>query len=145
MSDGSNRATRASRSLDLPSGQGARAPRAVLLLVLAGGFALAHTQSPLFFSNQNQYLLHGLADAGYGHLSHDWLASTHDPTPAFSVLVAGLDKLGGLFAIQVAFFVLLMLYFISMWKLVEALGTQRLLVFTAMFIAAHADPVRRRT
>ena len=57
-----------------------------LLILLAAGFALAHTQSPLFFSNQNQYLLHGLADAGYGHLSHDWLANTKDPTPAFSFL-----------------------------------------------------------
>ncbi len=161
MSDGSNLGARASRPPDLPSGQDARAPRMYLLLLMATGFALAYTQSPLFFSNQNQYLLHGLADAGYGHLSHDWLASTHDPTPAFSVLVAGLYKLGGLFAIQIAFFLLLMLYFISMWKLVEGLNlggtgipacavsptqagmpvppmTQRLLVFTAMFIAAHA-------
>ena len=72
----SNLGSRASRPQDLPSGQDARAPRVLLLLLMAVGFALAHTQSPLFFSNQNQYLLHGLADAGYGHLSHDWLASS---------------------------------------------------------------------
>ena len=76
MSDGSTLGARASRPLDLPSGQYARAPRVCLVLLMAAGFALAHTQSPLFFSNQNQYLLHGLADAGYGHLSHDWLASS---------------------------------------------------------------------
>lgn len=50
-------------------------------------FAAAYTQSPLFFSNQNQYFLHGIADAGVGHLSHDWLANTRDPTPAFSLFV----------------------------------------------------------
>src|SRR6185312_7384411 len=58
-----------------------------LVIVAAAGFALAHTQSPLFFSNQNQYLLHGLAQADYGHLDRDWLANTKDPTPAFSFLV----------------------------------------------------------
>ena len=86
----------------------------LLVLALAAGFALAHTQSPLFFSNQNQYLLHGLADAGYGHLSHDWLANTKDPTPAFSFFVAALHKVGGFIAIQAAFFVLLMGYFLAM-------------------------------
>ena len=39
-------------------------PRLFLVLILAAGFAAAHTQSPLFYSNQNQYLLHGLAEAG---------------------------------------------------------------------------------
>ena len=38
-------------------------------------FALAYTQAPLYYSNQNQYLLHGLATAGYGHLDGDWLAT----------------------------------------------------------------------
>jgi hypothetical protein len=50
-------------------------------------FALAYSQSPLYTSNQNQYFLHGLASAGYGHLSQDWLANTLDPTPVFSWLV----------------------------------------------------------
>ena len=76
MSDSPNLGARASRPPDPPSGQDARVPRMCLVLLMAAGFALAHTQSPLFFSNQNQYLLHGLADAGYGHLSHDWLASS---------------------------------------------------------------------
>lgn len=115
--------------------------RTLLLIVLAAGFAVAHTQSPLFYQNQNQYLLHGLAAAGYGHLDHDWLANTKDPTPVFSGLVAGLYMLGGLFAIQVAYFVLLMGYFLAMWWLVRTsvnAGRTGLLGFAALLTLAHA-------
>lgn len=117
-------------------------PSRLLIVAIAAGFAMAHTQSPLFFSNQNQYLLHGLANAGYGHLDHDWLANTKDPTLAFSLLVAILYKLGGLFAIQVAFFMLLMAYFLAIWKLVESFGSVRLVPFAAIFTAAHAAAFR---
>jgi hypothetical protein len=113
-----------------------------LLIGAAAGFALAHTQAPLFFSNQNQYLLHGLAEAGYGHLDRDWLANTKDPTPAFSFLVTVLFQIGGLFALQAAFFVLLMGYFLAMWRLVSSLASVRLLPFAALFTAAHAAIVR---
>src|SRR4051794_13769153 len=51
-------------------------------------FALVYTQAPLYYSNQNQYFLHGLAQGGHGLLESDWLAGTRDPTPAFSALVA---------------------------------------------------------
>jgi hypothetical protein len=50
-------------------------------------FTLAYAQSSLYTSNQNQYFLHGLAKAGFGYLSQDWLANTLDPTPVFSGLV----------------------------------------------------------
>ncbi len=50
-------------------------------------FAIAYAQSPLFTSNQNQYFLHGFAQAEFGYLSQDWLANTLDPTPVFSLLV----------------------------------------------------------
>src|SRR5579884_2760790 len=66
-----------------------RAVRAVVLFL--GGaavFAAAYCQAPLYYSNQNQYFLHGLAAAGDGELRHDWLAQTRDPTPLFSGLVA---------------------------------------------------------
>src|SRR5262245_48475073 len=56
-------------------------------LVWALVFGLAYTQAPLYFSNQNQYFLHGMAQAGRGFLNEDWLAKTRDPTPAFSFLV----------------------------------------------------------
>src|SRR5262245_38939014 len=51
-------------------------------------FSLACGQAPLYYSNQNQYFLRGLAAAGHGSLHDDWLANTRDPTPVFSWLVA---------------------------------------------------------
>ena len=96
--------------------------RPVLLLILAAGFALAHTQAPLFYSNQNQYLLHGLAGAGYGHLDRDWLATTKDPTPVFSAGVAAAYRAAGLWPVQAAYFVLLMAYFLAAWWLVCGVG-----------------------
>lgn len=50
-------------------------------------FGLVYCQAPLYYSNQNQYMLHGLAEAGDGFLQNDWLARTPDPTPVFSLLV----------------------------------------------------------
>jgi hypothetical protein len=61
---------------------------AVLFVVGAACFSTAYCQSPLYYSNQNQYFLHGLAAAGEGDLHADWLANTADPTPVFSGLVA---------------------------------------------------------
>jgi hypothetical protein len=51
-------------------------------------FGLTYTQPPLYYSNQNQYYLHGLAWDGLGFLKEDWLANTADPTPFFSGLAA---------------------------------------------------------
>lgn len=109
----------------------------------AVAFALAHTQSPLFYSNQNQYLLHGLAHGGYGHLVNDWLALTADPTPHFSVFVDWSFRLAGLRPIQIVFFLLLIAYFRIAWGLVRSVTqvppTDRsLLAFAALFTAAHA-------
>jgi hypothetical protein len=50
-------------------------------------FAAAYGLAPLYYSNQNQYFLHGLKAAGRGDLAADWLANTHDPTPLFSTAV----------------------------------------------------------
>jgi len=47
----------------------------------------AYMQSPLYTSNQNQYFLQGMAESGLGSLDQDWLASTKEPTPAFTFLV----------------------------------------------------------
>jgi len=57
-------------------------------LLLALVFAVSFRQLPLYSSNQNTYFLHGLANAGVGHLSSDWLAQTTDPVPVFSALVS---------------------------------------------------------
>jgi hypothetical protein len=58
-------------------------------------FAGANYQWPLFSSNQNTYFLSGLAHAGFGHLSSDWLAQQTDPVPVFSALVSLVHGLGG--------------------------------------------------
>lgn len=50
-------------------------------------FSLAYTQAPLYEGNQNTKFLHGLAQAGRGYLSNDWLANSVDPLPVFSALV----------------------------------------------------------
>jgi hypothetical protein len=116
-------------------------------MLLALAFAVAHTQSPLYYSNQNQYLLHGLADGGLGHLKGDWLAKTTDPTPAFSAMVAaGYRHLGEL-SFQAAYFLLLVLYFLSARWLVAALPFARdtrafRLLWAAGFVAAHAAVLR---
>ena len=119
------------------------AAQSFLPVALAAGFALAHTQSPLFFSNQNQYLLHGLANAGYGHLANDWLANTRDPTPLFSLGVTIAYRVAGLWPLQVAYFILLMGYFLAVWRLVAAfrpvpLRPAQTLVFAALWIAGKS-------
>jgi hypothetical protein len=116
-------------------------------LLLAIAFGLAHTQSPLFYSNQNQYLLHGLAAGGHGHLRHDWLANTRDPTPVFSALISVNDRHLGLWSIQAAYFLVLVGYFLSARWLVAAIprlpDTRSFrLVFAALVTAAHAAIIR---
>jgi hypothetical protein len=116
-------------------------------LVWAALFALAHGQSPAFYSNQHQYLLHGLADAGLGHLSEDWLAKTRDPTPVFSWLVAVPYRVAGPFGLQAVYFVLLGAYFEGFRRMIEALpgmpnlGAGRSL-FLLLFLAIHACVLR---
>jgi hypothetical protein len=124
-----------------------RLPRFLEAILLAVAFALAYTQSPLYFSNQNQYFLHGLAQGGLGHLNRDLLAQTRDPTPVFTALVsAGYRKLGEI-SFQVAYFLLLMCYFLSVRWLVgtspQFPDTRPFRVaFAAGFIATHAAILR---
>ena len=106
-------------------------------------FALAHGQAPDFYSNQHQYLLHGLAQAGLGHLHEDWLVRTHDPTPTFTALVAVVHQTTGSFGLHALYFVLLGAYVEGVRRLVETLpgfpdrGPARHL-FVALFLAIHA-------
>jgi hypothetical protein len=73
----------------MPEPVAAPRPRSLLLAAALTGilFAAAYGQAPLYYSNQNQYFLHGLARAAGGSLAEDWLANTLDPTPVFSALV----------------------------------------------------------
>ncbi len=110
-------------------------------------FAVAHTQAPLPYSNQNQYLLHGLASAGVGLLREDWLANTADPTPLFSAVVAALARTLGEWAFQAVFAGLLVAYFVSLFKVtastgwVPARGPGRWLA-AGLLVAAHAAVFR---
>lgn len=115
-------------------------------VLLAVAFAVAHTQSPLYYSNQNQYLLHGAALAGHGHLGRDWLANTRDPTALFSLLVAAAFRVN-VWLLQPAYFLLLMGYFLAARRFVAAVPgfpdtRAARLAFAALFAAAHAAILR---
>ena len=117
------------------------------LLLLAAAFALAHTQGPLFYSNQNQYLLHGLAEGGLGELHADWLANTTDPTPLFSLGVSTAYRTFGLWPLQAGYFVLLMGYFLAVWWFVRGIARtpptrKQRLAFASLFIATHSGIAR---
>ena len=117
-----------------------------LLAVLLWGlvFALAYSQSPLYTSNQNQYFLHGLAQAGYADLSSDWLANTADPTSVFSQMVALIYRYlnwEGIYYIVYA--LLMMVYFYSLWGIVASLygwkaSKDKALPFLAVLVLVHS-------
>jgi hypothetical protein len=111
-------------------------------------FAISYAQSPLYTSNQNQYFLHGLARAGYGELSQDWLANTLDPTPAFSKLVELSYRIFRWEWLFYGVYALLMgVYFFSLWRIASRLYTQldhpaAALLFIALFITIHSAGIR---
>lgn len=107
-------------------------------------FAVIYAQSPLFTSNQNQYFLHGLAKAGYGFLSQDWLANTIDPTPVFSFLVEGVWNL---FQSGIPYYLIYALLMgIYLWSLLgivdqiyEIKGSRvRTMLFLVIFLGVHS-------
>lgn len=115
--------------------------------VWAALFAVAHTQSPEYYSNQHQYYLHGFAQAGVGRLNEDWIANTQDPTPVYSLAVAIFYRLTGPFAFQAIYFLLLGVYFESIRRLITALPglpnrESAQLLFLTLFLAAHAALLR---
>src|SRR5438876_705475 len=120
-----------------------RLRKVLLFLACTALFALAYTQAPLYYSNQTQYFLHGLAAAGVGDLDHDWLANTADPTPVFSALVEWTYRLLPEEVFYLFYVLLQGLYFWSLLGLFEALANGRLtrtsrLLFAALLVAAHA-------
>ena len=96
--------------------------KGVCFLLLATIFALIYTQAPLYSSNQNLYFLYGLAKAGYGHLSADWLANTTDPVPFFSLLVRVFSSLpNGEIAFYLIYALLQGIYLVSLLGIVYQL------------------------
>ncbi|MBC8332915.1 MAG: hypothetical protein H8E28_13120 [Anaerolineae bacterium] len=111
-------------------------------------FTLAYSQAPLFTSNQNQYFLHGLAKAGWGDLSADWLANTLDPTPVFSGLVYITYRLLAWPPVFYLYFgILAGIYLFSLLGIVQQIfdtGQTRLSrgLFLALFTAFNAAALR---
>jgi len=115
-----------------------------LALFVAGtaAFAAAYCQAPLYYSNQNQYFLHGLAEAGEGQLREDWLANTRDLTPAFSALVAFTVTYLHPWAFHFYYALLQGVYTAAMLGLFATLvgepAGRRWPIFIALFVAVHS-------
>jgi Domain of unknown function (DUF6798) len=106
-------------------------------------FAAAYTQAPLYYSNQNQYFLHGLAQARPRTRGEDWLVKTVDPTPIFSGLVAFTASVLHPWAFHVYYALLMGAYAAAALLLfVSVVGDdtarRRWPVFAALFVAVHA-------
>jgi hypothetical protein len=118
----------------------------VLFVIGAAVFEAAYCQAPLYYSNQNQYFLHGLAHAGYGELGQDWLAKTRDSTPLFSGLVAFTYRYFHPWAFYLDHALLLGVYGAAMLGLFVSIAgdaaRRRWPVFVALFITAHAALLR---
>ena len=111
-------------------------------------FGVIYAQSPLFTSNQNAYFLHGLADAGVGYLNHDWLATRQESMPVFTWLVYLTTMV---FHSKVPFYLyyalLMGVYLFSMVGIMNLFfdlrrSKTRMLVFLAIFLAAHSAALR---
>lgn len=111
-------------------------------LLVTAIFAVAYTQSPLYEGNQNTKFLHGLAQAGRGYLSEDWLANTVDPLPVFSFLVYVTALINeNLFYLYYA--IILGIYVFSMMGILAALYREkwtltRQVAFFTLFLIIHA-------
>ncbi len=111
-------------------------------------FAAAYTQSPLYTSNQNQYFLHGLANAGVGFLNEDWLARTPDTVPVFNGLVEWTVRIFHTNILFYVYYALLMgVYLFSLLGIGNRLfniGKDRVhrWLFLAALIALHSAALR---
>lgn len=124
----------------------ARMTFALPFLLGATFFSLAYGQAPLYYSNQNQYFLHGFALAGQGFLADDWLANTADPTPIFSFLVAATLRLHP-WLFHVCYALLMGVYFASLVAIFLFLAGERdtwqqRLVFMTLLLLIHSAVLR---
>lgn len=116
--------------------------KAAALLAASLVFAGAYYQWPLFSSNQNTYFLAGLAKAGYGHLSSDWLANQTDHIPAFSWIVSWVHTYAGHWMYYVLFFGLVAVYAASLMAIVARLyapvwRVHEVALFVALLTLVH--------
>lgn len=105
-------------------------------------FAGAFYQAPLFSSNQNTYFLNGLAHAGYGNLTSDWLALQTDHIPVFSLMVSLVHAHGGDWLFYILFVGLATTYAVSLSAIAARAFAaewrwQHMTVFLFMLIFFH--------
>ena len=104
---------------------------------------LAYGQAPLYTSNQNQYFLHGLAQAGLGLLAEDWLANTTDPAPVFTWLVLVTTRFLPQAAYYLYYFLIFAVYFYTLRHIANRLfdvdrsRTARW-IFIALIFVSHS-------
>jgi hypothetical protein len=119
----------------------------VLFLLGNAVFAVIYCQAPLYYSNQNQYFLQGLARAGEGQLANDWLANTRDPTPVFSLLVTFTARFLSPWIFHVYYALLQGIYAAAMLGLFVFLvgkdvAARRWPVFLGLFLLFHSAQAR---
>jgi hypothetical protein len=109
-------------------------------------FALAYAQSPLYTSNQNQYFLHGLARAGFGYLSADWLVHTAEPTPLFSFLVQSVASILPAWTFYVIYAGLMGVYLFSLLAIAGSVfdlrAPDRRRLVLALLVVLHSAALR---
>jgi len=120
----------------------------IILIFAALVFAVVYTQSPLYTSNQNQYFLHGLANAGIGNLDQDWLANTHDPTPIFSLMVEYNERMFGSDLMFYFYYACILgIYLYSVFGIIDTVFNLRgsrikTIFFFSIFMLLHAAATR---
>ncbi|MGH7806322.1 MAG: DUF6798 domain-containing protein, partial [Candidatus Binatia bacterium] len=110
-------------------------------------FAAVYSLSPLYRSTQNTYFLHGLAACGEGFLADDWLATTADPTPAFTWLVEWTCRYPGSWFFHVwsvAFFALYCVGLVGLAVAIFKLESRpsALPLFVTLLLVLHSIPAR---
>jgi hypothetical protein len=135
----------AQASSELPRPRWRRSSATLFFLFWAAVFGVACTQAPLYYSNQNQYFLHGLANAGF--LEQDWLANTIDPTPVFSAGVTLTYRYLNENLFYVYYVLLQGLYFFSLVGIFSVLtGIRRASLagfcFMAVLVVVHSGLLR---
>lgn len=103
--------------------------------ILGIALSIVALQRPLFEENQNTKFLHAAAETGYGFLSHDWVAHTIDPLPAFTMLIEALFRLH---AIQLVYLLFPVMLAILLWSLTgianRLFGIRRHAAAVALFL-----------
>lgn len=106
-------------------------------------FAVVYGLEPLFSSNQNQYLLYGMAKAGEGFLAGDWMANTTDPVPLFTAITYLTARFAHPFFFYGYFVFLAGIYFYSVSGIARTIFPAKAYwtsqVFSALFLMMHSS------